>query len=229
MTCSDHSNGSESQPDLIKLDTEHQEVRVGGGAGGGVFNNLVAEFDPLLNIPQRGSNDSLFESQTTKTISPMPIPCGSAQQGQGQWGRVVGGASMRRQGSASSATSTSPKNITQVSPRQSLNMADTAVLPSPSIARPRPRAMNLPQVPAPPLPYSAPSSRPHSPRQRRPSPTPSAESMRMYRYDSDSGWNYLSDSDATSTSSSLHDLSLTDDETLMRIPSFDVENFFADY
>ena len=220
MTCSDHSNGSESQPDLIKLDPEQQQHRLKVASG---YN--LAEFDPLT---QNGSNDSLCESQT-KVVSPSPIPSSSAQQQ--QWGSGCGTAVMQRQGSGSSATSTSPKSFSQISPKQSLN-AESGIIPSPSIARPRPKAMNLPPVPAPPHPISAPSSRPHSPKPRRKSkrntsPTPSVESMRTYRYDSDPGWNYWSDSDATSTSSSVLDVRYEDGNP--NLPTYNFEGDFEDF
>ena len=211
MPCSDHSNGSESQPDLIKLDSEQQQqlLRVSSG--------YHPEFDPLLSIPQSTSNDSLFDPQPSyKLVSPTPIPLPTAQQQQ-QWSATqYTGTPMQRQGSGSSATSTSPKSLSQLSPKQS--STDSGIVPSPNIIRPRPKAMNLPPVPAPPMPISAPSSRPPSPRPRRgskrnTSPTPSVESMRIYTtYDSDPGWNYLSDSDATSTSSSLLDVRYGDED-----------------
>ena len=212
MPCSDHSNGSETQPDLIKLDSEQQQqlLRVSSG--------YHPEFDPLLSITQSTSNDSLFDPQPQSAnykVSPTPIPLPTTQQQQ-QWGTAqYTGTPMQRQGSGSSATSTSPKSFSQLSPKQS--STDSGIVPSPSIIRPRPKAMNLPPVPAPPMPISAPSSRPPSPRPRKSSrrntsPTPSVESMRTYRYDSDPGWNYLSDSDATSTSSSLLDVRYGDDE-----------------
>ena len=214
MPCSDHSNGSESQPDLIKLDSEqHQQLlRVGG---------YHPEFDPLLSITQSTSNDSLFDPQPQSAnynfVSPAPIPLPTGTHQQQQWGTPTQytGTPMQRQGSGSSATSTSPKtkSFSQISPKQS--SMDSGIVPSPSIIRPRPKAMNLPPVPAPPMPISAPSSRPPSPRPRKgsrrnTSPTPSVESMRTYRYDSDPGWNYLSDSDATSTTSSVLDVRFDD-------------------
>lgn len=219
MPCSDHSNGSESQPDLIKLDSEQQQqlLRVSSG--------YHPEFDPLLSIPQSISNDSLFDPQpqsaNCKLVSPTPIPSlpTAQQQQQQQWSSTASqystGTPMQRQGSGSSATSTSPKSFSQLSPKQS--STDSGIVPSPNIVRPRPKAMNLPPVPAPPMPISAPSSRPPSPRpqrgsKRNTSPTPSVESMRIYGYDSDPGWNYLSDSDATSTSSSLLDVRYGDED-----------------
>ena len=227
MPCSDHSNGSESQPDLIKLDSEQQQqlLRVSSG--------YHPEFDPLLSIPQSTSNDSLLDqSANCKLASPTPIPSLPPAQQQQQWGSTASqystGTPMQRQGSGSSATSTSPKSFSQLSPKQS--STDSGIVPSPNIVRPRPKAMNLPRVPAPPMPVSAPSSRPPSPRTRRnskrnASPTPSVESMRAYRYDSDPGWNYLSDSDATSTSSSLLDVRYGDEDPNPTI----LPNMFTSY
>lgn len=222
MTCSDHSNGSESQPDLIKLDSEQQQLlKVGSGYH-------LAEFDPLLTIKPSVSNDSLFESQT-KMVSPTPTPSSSAHQQHQHQQLGSGIPAMQRQGSGSSITLTSPKSFSSDSTlKQSLGN-DLGIIPSPSIARPRPKAMNLPPVPAPPLPISAPSSRPPSPKppksfKRNISPTPSVESMRTYRYDSDPGWNYLSDSDATSTSSSILDVRYEDRDP--NLPTYDFEDFF---
>ena len=232
MPSSDHSNGSESQPDLIKLESEQQQQRQQQQQQLRVGSRYhYPEFDPLLSIPQSISNDSLFDppqSSNNKLVSPTPIPLPTSSQQQ-YWGagQYSSCTAMQRQSSASSLTSTSPKSISQLSPKQST--VDASIVSSPSIVRPRPKAINIPPAPAPPMPISAPSSRPPSPRPRRgskrnTSPTPSVESMRTYRYDSDPGWNYLSDSDATSTSSSLLDVRYEDDDpNPPLLPTYDVD------
>ena len=204
---SDHSNRSEHHQELIKLESPTSTT-----APKSVFD--LAEFDPL-----QGSHDSLLYDPYTGKTSGNSSPNAASGSPQTQLLACVP-ANAPRHGQAS------PK----LSPRQSITLETPPILgPSPNIARPRPRPTGLPTQGDPSHPVSAPSSRPHSPRNLPPvchqrSPTGSVHSLVQFptQYDSDfpgSFW-FQSDSETTSTTSSLLDLTeIIDDPHPPLIPS----------
>lgn len=221
ISCSDTSNSSQQ---LIKLDSPP--------ATDPNRTLDISEFDPLrlrqsLSYPmqQSLSNDSLLCDINRSKMS------GSCSPGM---------LSTSPQASVTALANPCPR-LPPASPRQS-------VAPDDLIARPRPKGLSL-QASDIPLPISAPSSRPHSPKtgslernRLGNSPTGSIHSLVQYptNYDSDYGIGILgfqSDSDATSTTSSIMDLSDFPDPTPPILPTtinptdldnFDVEqNFYG--
>ena len=205
---SDHSNRSEHHQELIKLESPTSTT-----APKSVFN--LAEFDPL-----QGSHDSLLYDPYTGKTSGNSSPNALSGSPQNQLLTSIP-LNTPKHGQAS------PK----LSPRQSLSLETHPVSgPSPSIARPRPRPAGLPTQGDPSHPISAPSSRPHSPRNlpgvgrhRGASPTGSVRSLVQFPTDDTdiigSFW-FQSDSEATSTTSSLLDLTDMDDPNPPLIPAF---------
>ena len=172
MTGSDasgHSNSSETQPDMIKLNSPLQITLMTSGK-----NDYIAEFDPIT-IRSSISHDSLlFESSQ----SPQAFHRG----GSAECTTEAAGSGMR----PTSATTSPRASSTSSSPGQSSVNAKASNCPSPNIVRPRPRPSKDFTAQT----ISAPSSGPSSPRQSMrtdgfksfkrgtSSPTGSVQSMR---------------------------------------------------